>query len=99
MPQTRHPLNPVVISALILSVALLSAGLLDRPAASYDEARPAATQWEFHTTTVNQHEYPDTLNKLGSDGWEVFSINRYESQVFSESGDTYLRATQLMLTA
>ena len=99
MRQSQSPLNTVVVSALILTVALLSAGLLDRPAVSFDEARPAPIQSEFHTTTVNSLDYPDTLSKVGSDGWDVFSINRFESQVVAESGNTYLRATQLMLTA
>ena len=99
MRQIQSPLNTVVVSSLILSIAVLSAGLLDRPAASFDEARPAIVQWEFHTTTVNLHDYPDTLSKLGGEGWEVFSVDRYESQVVQESESTYLRATQLLLTA
>ena len=99
MRHVTTPASAVLASVLLLAAALFGVGLLGRPAVSYGESQAAAPGWEYRTTTVNMFDYAETLNKLGADGWEVFAVDRYESQLVQEADTNYLRATQLMITA
>jgi hypothetical protein len=72
-------------ASLTVALAVGLALLANRPAVSFQAADGAPTRWEYNTVTVEAASLQAKLGELATDGWEVFSLDDYESKV--EGGD------------
>jgi len=87
-----------------LCLLLLAGGLLvigNRPAHSFPDEPRAAMKWEYSTATVELGSLPATLNDLGGQGWEVFSLDHVSSVLDQPAADgkTRLVVEKMQVTA
>lgn len=86
--------------SLILVVALVALAVFGLgPASSQQEGATVKTQWEYHTGNIDPSTLQATLNQLGSDGWDVFSLVRLDSKLVEENGGNFIKTTGIQLTA
>ena len=84
---------------LLLAVGLLVIG--NRPAHSFPEESRAPAKWEYSTSTVDLGSLAATLNELGPQGWEVFSVDHVVSGLEQPAADgkTRLVVEKLQVTS
>ena len=82
-----------------LCLLLLAGGLLvvgHRQAHSFPDESRAPAKWEYSTATVELGSLPGTLNDLGGQGWEVFSV--WLSAFLHARGDEIFRIKGVVRT-
>lgn len=90
------------IPALCVSV---SAALLllatTRAAHSFPDEPRTPTKWEYSTATIDIGSLAGTLSELGTQGWEVFSVDHVASVLEQQNADgkTRLVAEKMQVTA
>lgn len=95
---------PTLSRAAIPSAALLLLGLFivgNRQAHSFPDESRVPVKWEYSTATVDLGSLPATLNDLGPQGWEVFSVDHVSSVLDQPAGDgkTRLVVEKMQVTA
>jgi len=91
-----RPSRPLVL----LGIGFLAMALLGQLTASQTTPAAApAVRWEYTTTMTDPAQLQSRLTELGQDGWEVFSIERADSQLVQpNASDNHITTTQYQIT-
>lgn len=91
-----RPRRPLVL----LGIGFLAMALLGQLTAS--QTAPPVTptmRWEYTTTMSDPAQLQLRLTELGQDGWEVFSIERADSQLMQpNASENHITTTQYQIT-
>lgn len=87
------------VAFVMLAILFAAWALPMRPAVSQPAAEKSPQIWRYTTATIAASELEAKLNELGNDGWEVFSILRFDSTLAQDAnGENHIRAVQLQVT-
>jgi hypothetical protein len=71
------------------------------PAPTFAENAPTSGKWDYSTATVDLGSLAGTLSELGTQGWEVFSVDHVVSYLDQQEADgkTRLVVEKMQVTA
>lgn len=93
-----HRVRNTIPMMIALGIGLGAMVLLNTQPASSFPADAKRVKWQYNTQKTDADALQPTLDGLGNEGWDVFSVVRANSTL-DQNGGTHIRSSEYQVTS